>query len=255
MSIRKEEAYQHVLCLHLQPNTLSVAILNKDSKKIKFHKDFELTEFSREAIEPILKSEEFFSYDYNALCAASGGLRSTLIPVDLFNHTKAQDVFKLNYPAPFENLDYNRIPEIGIVNIYELPLWMKSLFVIKFPRVKVVHPVTVILKGVFNQPTFSPKMHVVLEGGSFYFLITAKSKLQYFNRFDYTNIADMVYHILFVLEQKEMDQKTMDLCLYGVNSKWSNMAELQGFFKNTIKLSSDSEGAEHFVLSKQLLCV
>lgn len=255
MSIRKEEAYQHVLSLHLQPSKLSVAVLNKDSKKIRHQRDFDFTEFSREAIEPIFKSEEFFSYDYHSLCAATGGNRSTLIPVDLFNHSKAEDVFKLNYPAPFDNLDYNRIPEIGIVNIYELPIWMKSLFVIKFPRIKIVHPVTVILKGVFNQPTFSPKMHVILEADSFYFLITSKSKLQYFNRFDYTNIADMVYHILFVLEQKELDQKGMNLCLYGVRPAWEKLEELQSFFKNPIKLSSNSEEAENFILAKQLLCV
>lgn len=254
MSVRKEEAFQHVLCLHLHSTELSVAILNKDTKTVRHQQSFEITDFSREAIEPFL-NEEMFSYDYNALCVAAGGERSTLIPVDLFNHTKADEVFRLNYPAPFENLDYNRIPEIGIVNIYELPLWMKSLFVIKFPRIKFVHPATVLLKGIFNQPTFSPKMHVVLEGSSFYFLITSKSKLQYYNRFDFTNIADMVYHILFVLEQKELDQTGMDLNLFGVNVDWHHLSELQGFFKNKIKLSSSIESGESFILAKQLLCV
>ncbi len=254
MSIRKEEAFQHVLCLHLQPHELSLAVMNKDSKKIRHQQTLAIKDFDRDGVTSIL-NEEYLSYDYHALCAVAGGTRSTLIPVDLFNHTKAEDVFKLNYPAPIDNLDYNRIPEIGIVNIFELPLWMKSLFVIKFPRIKVVHPATVILKGIFNQPTFTPKMHLVIEGNSFYFLITAKSKLIYYNRFDFTTIADLVYHVLFVLEQKELDQKTMDLFLYGVAPNWSSIDELQGFFKNKIRFGSGPENTDHFLLAKQLLCV
>ena len=118
-----------------------------------------------------------------------------------------------------------------------------------------IHPVTVLLKGVFSNPTFSPKIHICVYGKSFYLLITGKSKLQYFNRFDFTNIADMVYHILFVLEQKEMDQTKMDTHIYGVEEKWENLTELQSFFANKIKVSNQKEAAEHFILSKQLLCV
>ena len=254
MSIRKEEAFQYILCMDLHPGLLTVAFIDKDSKKIKESRSFEISEFNRDEVTTFFASEEF-KFDYHSYVATAGGLRNTLIPVDLFNHTKAEDVFKLNYPAPIDNLDYNRIPELGIVNIYELPLWIKSLFVIKFPRTKLIHPATVLLKGVFSNPTFSPKIHICFYGSSFYLMITAKSKLQYFNRFDFTTIADLVYHVLFVLEQKEMDQTKMDVNLYGVNEKWDKLAEVQGFFANKIKISNQPEGAELFVLAKQLLCV
>ena len=254
MSLRKEDAFQHVLCMQLQTDKFSVAALHKDKKIISFHKSFEIKDYSREAIQEFFNDEEF-SFEYDSFVATAGGDRSTLIPVDLFNHTKAAEVFKLNYPAPIDNLDYNRIPELGIVNIYELPIWMKYMFVIKFPRVKIIHPVTVLLKGVFDGPTYSPKIHIYIADKSFYLLITAKTKLQYFNRFDFTNIADMVYHILFVLEQKEMDQKKMEVNLFGLETNWPHLEELQGFFANKIKLSDQAELGEHFLLSKQILCV
>jgi hypothetical protein len=86
-------------------------------------------------------------------------------------------------------------------------------------------------------------------------LITGKTKLDYFNRFDFTTIADLVYHVLFVLEQKEMDQTKMDVSLYGVTDKWDKLEEVQSFFANKIKVSNQAEASEHFILTKQLLCV
>jgi hypothetical protein len=254
MSIRKEDAYQHVLCMDIRQDGLTYGIYKKSSGTLYKHKEINFQAFEREHIQSLMTDEEF-TFDYDSLVLTAGGLRNTLIPVDLFNHSKADQIFKLNYPEPIDNLDYNRIPELGIVNIYELPLWIKSLFVIKFPRVKIVHPVTVLLKGVFNQPTFSPKIHVHMDKESFYLLITAKGKLQYFNRFDQAAVADMVYHILFVLEQKEMDQKKMDVMVYGVSQDWEQRDEFQGFFANPVKISDKKEQAEHFVLSSQLLCV
>ena len=254
MSIRKEDAYKHVLCMDLQTNGLRYAVLSKDSKQIVHHRLLTFDTYERDAIQTLLTDEELF-YDYDSLVATVGGNRSTLMPVDLFNHSSAKDIFKLNYPAPIDNLDYNRIPELGIVNIYELPLWIKSMFVIKFPRVKLVHPATVLLKGVLNKSPWSPKVHVYMTGDSFYMLITDKSKLEYFNRFDQTNLSDMVYHILFVLEQKEMEQEKMEMCVYGVSAEWQQKNEMQEFFKNPIQISDKKEEGEQFVLANQLLCV
>lgn len=254
MSIRKEDAYQHVLCMDIRKDGLKYGIYKKSSGALYKYQEINFQAFERDHITSLLTDEEL-KYDYDSFVLTGGGERNTLIPVDLFNHSKADEIFRLNYAEPIDNLDYNRIPELGIVNIYELPLWIKSLFVIKFPRVKIVHPSTVILKGIFKQPTFSPKIHVYLEKGSFYLLITAKGKLQYYNRFDQAAVADMVYHILFVLEQKEMDQKKMDVMVYGVPQNWEHRDEFQGFFANPIKISDKREQAEHFVLSNQLLCV
>lgn len=254
MSIRKEDAYQHVLCMDVREHGMSYGVYKKSSGALVHQQLLEFDRFDRDHVSGHL-SNDVFSYDFDSFVLTAGGVRSTLMPVDLFNHSKAEDIFKLNYPQPIDNLDYNRIPELGIVNIYELPLWIKSAFVIKFPRVKIIHPVTVLLKGVFKQPTFSPKIHVYLEKGSFYLLITSKGKLEYYNRFDQSTIADMVYHILFVLEQKEMDQKKMDVVLYGVSKTWDKKEELQGFFANPVKISDKKEQAEHFMLSNQLLCV
>ncbi len=85
--------------------------------------------------------------------------------------------------------------------------------------------------------------------------MTEENKLKYYNRFDYKEMADIIYHLLFVLEQKEYAQDDMGLYLYGVNDKWELTPEFQKYFKKRIKISNNQESAENFMLAKQLLCV
>ena len=254
MSIRKEDSYQHALCMDLQVDKLRYAVVSKDTKEIVHHNTIELENYDRDSIEALMLDEEL-KYDYGSYIATGGGKRNTLMPVDLFNHSKADEIFKLNYSDPIDNLDYNRIPELGIVNIYEIPLWIKSMFVIKFPRVKLVHPTTVLLKGVFDADSWREKVHIYIETESLYMLITSKNKLTYFNRFDFTNLADLVYHVLFVLEQKEIDASKADVALYGIDKDWEKLQEFQEFFKHPVKVSEDTEMSDQFILAKQLLCV
>jgi hypothetical protein len=254
MAVSRALAYQHVLCMDLKQDQFSFAVINKSTKEIVDYHSYELTDYSRPGIEKII-SDELFGYDYADFVLTAGTVRNTLVPTSIFNFSKASEIFQLNYSEPVENLDYNRIAELDIVNIYEIPLWIKAAFVIRFPRVKIVHRTTVLLKGVFNQPSYNPKLHLFIEKDSFYFFITAKSKLHYYNRFYYKDIADIVYHVLFVLEQKEMSPEKAELHLYGVSPQWASLERFSSFFKNPPKVSALPGNAEHFILAKQLLCV
>jgi len=247
-------AYQHALCMDLRHDKFTVAVVHKATKKIVDQKVFTDFEFSRAGLDKIL-ADDFFKPEFADFILTAGTIRNTLIPTGIFNVSKPAEIFKLNYTEPIDNLDYNRIPELDIVNIYELPIWIKSAFVIRFPRVKMLHRSSVLLKGIFDQPTFSPKAHLFIEEGSFYLFMTEKSKLQYFNRFDYKSLADIVYHVLFVAEQKNIQPENLHLHLYGVSSKWSALNEFSGFFKNSPVVSDEVEKGEYFMLAKQLLCV
>ena len=254
MGFNQEEAYRCVLCMYVTPQQFQFAVLDPDQKKILHSESHAFERFEKDELKTFLKNpllkNEFAHYS-----VAAGTERNTLIPTDLFSYSKSVEIFKLNHADPIDNLDYNRIAEHGIVNIFELPLWVKSQFVIAFPRVKVLHKATVLIKGIFDEPSYRPKIHISVEKDEFHLLITDKSKLTFFNRFDYKELADLVYYILFVLEQKEYDQSDFEICLYGVSPDWEELDRFATFFSTKIKLADQPEKGEHFILAKQLLCV
>ncbi len=251
---KQEDAYQYALCMDLTPDHFQFAIIDPKQKKIVHYEIHDVVEFTRDGVKTLLDNS-YLKHDFATYSLSSGENRNTLIPIDLFSYSKPLEIFKLNYPEPINDLDYNRISELGIVNIYEFPLWIKSLFVIGFPRVKIVHRSTVLLRGIFDQPTYSPKIHLFVEKEQFYMQITEKSKLTYFNRFDYKEIGDLVYYVLFVLEQKEYDQSKFDILFYGQPVEWIKQEKIQDFFSSKVKISDQNEKGNHFILAKQLLCV
>ncbi|WP_027418324.1 DUF3822 family protein [Crocinitomix catalasitica] len=254
MGFNTNDAYNHALCMDLSEEKFRYAIYHLPTKRIVEKQDFNLKEYSREEVVKHMDSP-LFKASFTHFILSAGSNRNTLIPVDMFPYSTPKDIFKLNFSEPHENLDYNRIPELGIVNIYELPLWIKSQFVIKIPRVKIIHRSTVLLKGIFDQDTFYPKIHLWIEKNQFYLMMTDQSKLTYFNRFDYLEIADLIYHILFMLEQKEIDQTKIEMNVYGVSQDWLEENKLRQFFKFKLNLSDQNENGLDFILGKQFLCV
>jgi len=64
-----------------------------------------------------------------------------------------------------------------------------------------------------------------------------------------------VYHLLFVLEQKELNLKDFEIKLYGVNQNWDKLQELTKLLNHKVKVDFQKEKAENFILSSQQLCV
>jgi len=254
MAFNQAEAYRHALCMELQNDTFRFSVIDIDSKKSVLEKSFTLLSFNKSELVKVL-DDPIFKLNFKSMSLSVSSNRQTLVPVSIFNSSKPKDIFKLNHQAPIDNIDYNRIPEMGIVSIYEIPIWIKSAFVIKMPRVKINHTSTTLLKGIFNQTVFNPKIHIFWQDNSFYLVLTSKGKLQYFNLFQSNAISDLVYHVLFVLEQKELKLKDMSIHLYGADSKWDKIDEISRLLNHKVNVDSQLEKSKNFILTNQLLCV
>ena len=254
MAFNQSEAYKHALCMELQNDEFRFLIIDINTKKSVMEKSFTLLLFNKVELNTILE-DEIFKLDFKSISLSIASNRHTLVPFSIFNNSKPKDVFALNHQAPYDNIDYNRIAELGIVTLFELPIWIKSVFVLKTPRIKLVHTSTVLLKGIFKTAIHKPKVHIHWQSDSFYLVISSKGKLQYFNLFQGNDINDLVYHLLFVLEQKELNIKDMGVHFYGVSSDWKELEKISKFLNHKIEVASEKEKAKDFILTNQLLCV
>ena len=155
--------------------------------------------------------------------------KSTLIPSIVFSESSPSDLFKLCYGSNFEknNIDYNRIPEQGIVNLYEIPLWVKSYFVLKFPRSIIQHEGSNIIRGIFASASFKLRSLLTVYHNYFLLAIVKENKLQFYGVFDFQNSDDIIYHFLFVLQQKDWfgNEMMIDIC-GGVGSENIHIIDL-----------------------------
>ena len=186
-------------------------------------------------------------------------IRSTLVPANIFGESNPEKIYRLCFgdETPKDHIDYNRIPEQGIVNLFEIPLWVKSFFVIKYPRSIIQHEGSHVIRGLFSEPSFKLKTTLVIYNDFFLMCIAKENKLQFYTVFDYHFIDDIVYHLMFTLQQKEYlkENGAIQICP-GVGSSAEQISELQQKLQSlqdlknaTITVNTD------FITNSQKLCV
>jgi len=139
------------------------------------------------------------------------GKNSTLVPQNIIGETTNAAIYELSFGKTMNDLDYNRFPEMGLVNIYEIPSWVKSFFVVRYPSIIMQHEGTHLLRGIFKGTTFKPLVHLSIDEEVFFLVVTDQNKLEFFNSFDFKNMDDIIYHTLFVLDQKGLNPKELKI--------------------------------------------
>ena len=130
--------------------------------------------FNAELVKDILSKtiaeSPFLSEDFDEVTLAWNSNKSTLVPNAIFAESDAQSIFQLCFGDQINksDIDYNRIWEAGVVNVFEIPTWIKSYFVIKFPRIILQHIGTHALRSSLDNNAFYLKATLIINEGYFY---------------------------------------------------------------------------------------
>ncbi len=187
------------------------------------------------------------------------GFCSTLIPNSIFSESKPETLYRLCFgnETPSAHIDYNRIPEQGLVNVYEIPEWVKSFFTLKYPRIVVQHEGSHLLRGIFFGSIFKLRSLVAIHANHFLLCIVKENKLLYYSAFDYSELDDIIYHFIFTLQQKELLQETgtIDICPgIGFSEELANELTIKLNALNNLKTQPASVQSS-FIQNAQRLCV
>ena len=134
--------------------------------------------------------------------------QTTLVPVNVFNESDKESIFVLSFGRQVQNdeIDYNRLPMQGVVNVFSIPLWVKSFFVMRFPRIVIQHEGTHLIRGVFSGQTFKLKTKLVIHEAHFLLLIVQENNLQFYSSFEWSTLEDIVYYYSFSIQQQGKHQ-------------------------------------------------
>lgn len=213
----------------------------------------------KEQLDQFLTEKGFREIEFDEYSLSWYSMQSTLLPNNIFGESNSEDLFRLCYSEdiPSNHIDYNRIPELAIVNVYAIPLWVKSFFVIKFPRIVIQHEGSHILHGIFSGSTYKMKAVIALHDHSFSLVITNENGLQFYSQFDLQTVDDIIYHFMYTLQQKKyMGQSGSILLCVGVGAEETQLSELKEKLTSLKDLATFKiEINSHLLLNYQTLCV
>ena len=245
----------------LSETMFSATLINEDNIRfigsITFisKKEFQI----KEQIQQFLESHDLINSEYDDYSLSWSTRQSTLVPMNIFAASSATEIFQTCFTKEFisNDVDYNRLAELSIVNIYEIPLWIKSYFVIRFPRIIIQHEGSHFLRGIFSNSTFKLGAHLILHEAYFMLVIVKHNELIFYNQFEYSNEDDVLYYLTFSLKQKQLLGEDGQLFIHE-NSEINS--DFKTNFLSKVKLLTDLKkmtvmDSEHLSVKYQNTCV
>jgi len=182
---------------------------------------------------------------------------TTIVPTNVFNESNKRAIFSLSFgvDTSLGEIDYNRISLPNLVNVYAIPLWVKSFFVLRCPKIIIQHEGTHLLRGLFSRTDKKTATQLVLHHEHFLMASIYKSDLIFYSSFDWQDERDVAYYYSFFLAQyPHMDDRhVLEICS-GAGSQM-NIELLISLLQSIHKEKISVQYIEHLIDKYQLLCV
>lgn len=194
---------------------------------------------------------EHFSCSYfgQEFCLVPNSLFSASDPETLLHYSVHKTISK-------SDVDYNRLPEWNSVIVYQLPMWVKSVLILKAPRIVILHELTHVLRYLTTGSLIPLRSHLVLHEEQFSLVVRKDGNIVHTSIQEYQNEDDIVYHLATVFTQLQINSKN-ELFIHGTGDpveKIQQKLELQLKRINLFEWSKiELQPSNH--LQFQTLCV
>ena len=206
-----------------------------DYKRCDFNKKA-ITENLASKLDSFLNESKIdFSNVINVKLIISNNL-SCLVPKELFDERLCLDYLKFNSKLienDFASNDY--IEELEIYNVYLPFVNVNNYLVQRFGSFEYYHSSTILLRKILKTTTNDSKtlFFTNIETESFQVIIFKNKNLLYYNDFEYQTKEDILYFLLFVIEQnKEIKSDTKLNILGDISENDKNYNFISQFIKN-----------------------
>lgn len=164
----------------------------------------------------------------------------TLVPTDLFKKeytTRYLQLAKGSYITVNEEVHTYTHKDLGIVNIYSTDRELINWFSNTYPLIdlKYRHKTSQMIDmAIFT--TKAQTAFLYFSNHHFTMVITANGTLKFCNRFEYKTAQDLVYYVLFTMNELEIEPDEIILRLYGKIKEQSEDFDLLNQYLTNVKI-------------------
>jgi hypothetical protein len=166
----------------------------------------------------ILDQESIFDLPFQSVRFIGYTQQSTLVPETYFDKRKMKDYLAFNCAGEMEGeLFCNHLVLPGIYNVFALPEELISLITRYFKKVECTNQTTPFLRHITSRKNALEQsaVYIGLNAGFFDIAATGQGKLLLYNSFQYSSEHDLLYYVIFVINQMKFDPLQVPLFLSG----------------------------------------
>lgn len=230
-SLNQDRATSCKLTIQITSQSLSFAVLDPGDQKYLALQSFRnparlVTGDFSQWLQSAVASSLPLSWKFESISVLIASRLYTLMPSPLFNPGQEHRIitFNLNVDPTSHEVLTDPVTAMEAVTVYALPRGLKDQLELRWPDLTMHHSIRALIQGIMNRFKYTTEEgHVfvnILEG-IFDVLILKQQQVIFCNTFHYNAPEDILYYLIFVLEQKHMSPDQINISIMGEFGKHS----------------------------------
>ena len=220
---RIDKASNIKLSIHISLNGLSFCIIDLFSNQVSFLRTYSLSKNTtpKELLKVLkkgFKDNAELKNNFSSVKAIHYNSLSTLVPGALFDKNNALSYLKFNSKIlQNDYVAYDKIFNNECVNVY-IPYVNINNYIFKIFDVFVYnHYSSIILEKVklIEKNATTPSLYLNINDNHMELIYFVENKLVFYNRFDFNSTEDLIYFLLFTLDQLKLNPEEISLVITG----------------------------------------
>tara|TARA_Y100001947_G_scaffold80784_1_gene68428 strand:- start:746 stop:1582 length:837 start_codon:yes stop_codon:yes gene_type:complete len=245
---RIEKTSNIKLSIHISLNGLSFCIIDLISKEIDFLRTYSLSKNStpKELLKTLkkgFKENDELRNSFSSVKIIHYNNLSTVVPEPLFDKKNALSYLKFNSKIlQNDYVAYDRIFNNECVNVF-IPYVNINNYIFKmFDSFVYNHYSSIILEKVkLNEKnTTTPSLYLNININHMEITYFVKNKLVFYNRFDFNTKEDVMYYLLFTIDQLKLNPEEIPVVITGnISEDDDNYKIIYKYIRNVSIFSSE----------------
>ncbi|MCK9204510.1 MAG: DUF3822 family protein [Bacteroidales bacterium] len=167
---------------------------------------------------------------YKSIKIAYEGTKSTLIPAPLFDVKERDNYLRFSFAEGVEEKSFSdHLIPLDIQHVYAIPVTVYNTIKNHYPMVSMVSFASVVIESIwinYKNRINTNRVFLHIRENWFDLMIFDGHRMSYFNSFAYQNREDIIYYLIFVMEQLNHNPENMPVILLGNIEKNAPLSEL-----------------------------
>ena len=240
LDINSTENYE--LSVQVSRNGLSFCLLDTIRNKYVMFRSFESGEndhYNASGIDELITKDDFLTKRYKKVNVVMPSAKFTLIPAALFDPGRKDDYYSFNHLPEEGNIVLsNKLTDPESYIIFSILRSLHDVIAERFPGTLPFHHSKPLLTHVSHcrKIVSGNYTHLHVEKDFFNLIIYGDNVLKFCNSFNYRNINDILYHVLYTFKNLEIKQEET-IHLSGQTEKYDDLSSAFSMYIRTLKLS------------------
>ena len=210
-----QQISKYHLSIELSEKSISYCIVDKNKYRcyLLFSQNYESQNLLK-----ILNEDKFITRKFLSKSISFVNFPNTLVPKELYNEKDKKNIFSVNHSLTNEELVIDELKS-KIINLYAIPNTIFQTVKNVIPEAIFRSNSSILINNFLSLNNLQETMFLFLKDSYINIVVTKGNKLIFQNKFEYQTKEDLLFYVLFSIQQLNFSNEEINTVIFGNISK------------------------------------